>query len=137
MTPAIGLWTPRSGDINRDLHVDERAQWLTENVKDKPFWGPHIYQELVVMRGDLECIFVTEVGPRAMWPECSPFNFWSAGYYSVGEVIEIAHRARENTPEEGLEPETDLLGEYAKQLEEKDLLRRHVSVNGPSIKVER
>jgi len=109
---------------------------LAEVVKDKPRFGLHRYQHIVVRRGDFEYLYVKEMGPEVLFPGATGFRFWAANLYSVGEAMEIADRARANKVPENRGP-TNLIQAYQEECEEKRLLRRHATVSGPLLTVVR
>lgn len=121
------------------LMIDERVWWLREITRDKPMFGPHRFQYIDVLRDDLLFSFVKDLGPAFLFPGASPFNFWAANLYSVGEVMEIADRLREGKPPEGPEDHdpSDILERYKRQLDEEALLREHRTTSGPLITVQR
>lgn len=119
-----------------NLRLDEKVWQLIETVRDKPRFGPHRYQIIWSRRGEQLVKFEKDLGPELLYPGASLFQFFCGNEYSVGEAMEIADRAREGKPPEEREP-TDLLGEYKKELEEKEALRAHRSVSGPLLTVQR
>ena len=120
----------------RSLLVDEWMEWLVEGVRDVPMFGPHLFQVIRVRRGEYWCDFEKNLGPLVLFPTAHGFRFWGAGFYSVGEAMEIADRARENKMPEEREP-TDLLGEYKKQLDELGAQKAHRTVSGRSLTIVR
>lgn len=124
------------GSTQRGLHLDEKVWWLHEVVRNKPSWGPHRYQVLLVRRGEYEYRFEKDLGPELLYPGSSPFNFWAASEYSVGEALEIADRLREGKDPEPREP-SDIVGDYVDQLEERKAQRAHRSVSGTAVTIQR
>ena len=132
LTPPKGLWRPVSG-----LSVDEKVWAFEERVRDKPQHGLHRYQHIWVRRGDSEYEFVLEMGPESRYANCPQIGkSWTAGLYSVGEVIEICQMLREGKDPEPTEP-SDLIGQWQQQEEEKRALRAHRSVIGAHITIQR
>lgn len=118
------------------LRVDEKVWYMREDVRDKPQWGMHRYQHIFVRRGEMQYEYVKDMGPEMLYPKASVFQFWAGNEYSVGEVMEIADRIRDNKPPEEREP-TDLGKKFMEQQEEKRALRAHRSVSGAHITIAR
>ena len=111
------------------LHQDEKVEWIWESDAEKPMFGRYRYQHIQLVRDGNMRHFVAELGPTGAHPLWAPFNFWAAGLYSVGEVLAIAERLRENRPPEEHEP-IDLARSYLNLQEENQKRRSHRSTFG-------
>lgn len=120
----------------RYLLLDEWAESIVETERDKPGFGMHRYQRIWAVRGDRLCVFEKEMGPVTAFHGAHLLNFWAAGLYRVGEVMEIAERLREGRPPERTEP-SNLMGQYRNELEEKRDLRAHRTTSGPHVTIVR
>ena len=118
------------------LLIDDRVWSIWERVEDKPMWGAHRYQYIVIRRGEREHLYVKDLGPEVLFPNACQWNFWAANEYSIGEAVEIGERLREGKDPEPREP-TDLGAAFMNQQEEKRALRAHRTTSGPFITISR
>lgn len=123
-------------NVSNLLTTDERVEWILEGGREKPGFGLHRYQRILVRRGQMMCEFLKDLGPVFMFPNAAPVQAWLGGEYSVGEAMEIAERLREGKPPEDKEP-VNLMQKYFEQADELNALRAHRSVSGPLLTIER
>lgn len=112
---------------------DEKAYWLSEGWRPiPPLPGERRIQIIHVLRGDQIVLWEKDLGPKGNF-QADKFQIPSFWEYSVAELQEIADYLREGKPLSNPEERLDLMACWAKELDERQMLRTHKSVYGPAL----
>lgn len=121
-----------------EVDADEKAWTLAElNLMPSDAGLAHRYQIIIVRRDIGRCQYIEDMGLADLWA-AGPKSIPSEWLHSVAELKHMADQLREIDMERilGVEPE-DLVQGFHDGVEEYFLQKRHTSVSGPQIRVER
>ena len=113
---------------------DEKAYWLFEGWRNIPGKGERRVQIIHVDRGDVIAAYEKDLGAREAF-EADKFQIPSFWEYSVAELQDIADYLRDDKPLSNppIEERLDLMGCWAKALDEKRMQKAHKSTFGPAL----
>lgn len=130
LVPREGLVTPTG---SQSLHVDEWVEWLEEFSRNV-VGGRRRIQRITVRRGEYWCDFEKDMGPAENFRP-NPLFMVLGSAYRVGEAMDMAERLREDKAPE--ETKSTLAEDYLRERDEARQLRKHRTVSGPSLTIQR
>ena len=117
--------------------IPDEKVWAFAETWQRTVLGNRRIQRFQVKRGDALAVYEEDMGafdPQADHIFSAPMCYWE---YSVAEMRELAQLSRDNKPLREPEDRIDLIGVWAKELDERRMERDHRSTFGPYFKKER